>query len=137
MKSLKEYIKGNTAWIFTVIKPGSLDLTTDVVKEFAKEGWKVWRTRPKRLLPSEARRLYRVHRNEDFYNDLCKYMASDVSRAIIFKKDEPMSNDIFDQVKAIKDKIREKYGESEMRNVLHSSDSVENMEREASIYFEL
>ena len=34
-----------------------------------------------------------------------------------------------------KDKIREEYGQSEMRNVLHSSDSYKNFTHEASVYF--
>jgi nucleoside diphosphate kinase len=43
--------------------------------------------------------------------------------------------DPFGEVKKIKDEIREKYGESDMRNVLHSSDSQENMDAEALIFF--
>ena len=34
-----------------------------------------------------------------------------------------------------KDKIREEYGESDMRNVLHSSDSYKSFVHEAGIYF--
>ena len=35
----------------------------------------------------------------------------------------------------LKDEIREKYGESDMRNVLHSSDSYKNFTHESQVYF--
>ena len=140
MKTLKDYIKDNIdeyAWIFTVVKPGFLEKSQDIIKRFEMDGWSVWRTKPKQLLLSEAYRLYKVHKNESFYKDLCKYMSSGVSRAIIFKKDGKVDDDMFNEVKKIKDEIREKYGESDMRNVLHSSDSLEHMKEEASIYFQI
>ena len=36
---------------------------------------------------------------------------------------------------AIKDEIRKRYGVDEMRNAIHSSDSVKNMKRESKLYF--
>jgi hypothetical protein len=62
-------------------------------------------------------------------------MASDICRAFIFTKPGFQSKNTFKEVAKIKDGIREKYGESDMRNVLHSSDSMENMIHEASIFF--
>ena len=35
----------------------------------------------------------------------------------------------------LKDKIREEYGESDMRNVIHSSDSYKNFTHESQVYF--
>ena len=61
-------------------------------------------------------------------------MSSDISRAFILKRKSQDDNP-FKAVAKIKDEIREKYGESDMRNVLHSSDKKENMMNEAPIYF--
>lgn len=119
--------------VFVVLKPGSLDLAQVVIERFEKDGWQVERTITKKLLLSEARRLYAVHKKEDFYKDLCEYMSSGISRAFIFYN--PNSKKPFKEVKVIKDEIRENYGESDMRNVLHSSDSTKNMEKEMSVYF--
>jgi nucleoside diphosphate kinase len=59
-------------------------------------------------------------------------MSSGLTTAfILYKK----SDNIFKEFGKIKDEIREKYGESEMRNVLHSSDSFESFIREANVYF--
>ena len=138
MKDLTQYLYeavGNDSKVFVVLKPGSLDLGQTVIKRFGKAGWIVDRTTTKQLLLSEAKQLYKVHKKEDFYNDLCKYMSSDQCRAFIFKKSNSL--DPFGEVKKIKDEIREKYGESDMRNVLHSSDSQEAMDKEASIFFQV
>ena len=119
--------------VFVVLKPGSLDLAQAVIERFAQDGWTVSQTTTKKLLLSEARTLYKVHRKEDFYNDLCEYMCSDICRAFIFEKAGVL--DPFKEVKKIKEEIRETYGESDMRNVLHSSDSLKAMDNEASVFF--
>lgn len=119
--------------VFVVLKPGSLDLAQAVIERFAQDGWTVSQTTTKKLLLAEARTLYKVHRKEDFYNDLCEYMCSDICRAFIFEKAGVL--DPFKEVKKIKEEIRETYGESDMRNVLHSSDSLKAMDNEASVFF--
>lgn len=134
MKELGIYNKENQR-IFTVIKPGSLHLAKNIIEIFNKNGWEVSKLRTKQLLRKEADKLYAVHKKESFYNDLCKYMSSGPSMAIIFTRDKPSNDKIYKEVSEIKDRIRKKWGESEMRNVLHSSDSYEHMLKEMSIYF--
>lgn len=134
MKTLVEYITESISpEVFVVLKPGFLDLGQTVIERFEQDGWKMKKTTTKQLLLQEAKRLYYVHKKEDFYKDLCEYMSSAQSRAFIFVKDG--SKKPFEEVAAIKDEIREKYGESEMRNVLHSSDNAKNMQKEMSVYF--
>lgn len=135
MKCLYNYIKESLSQsrVFVVIKPGSLDLSQTIIERFKQDGWIVEHTAIKQLLLGEAKVLYQVHKNEPFYNDLCKYMSSDICRAFIFSKSG--SKHPFEEVKSIKDEIRKEYGESDMRNVLHSSDSQENMDKEASLFF--
>jgi nucleoside diphosphate kinase len=50
---------------------------------------------------------------------------------ILYKK----SDNIFEEFAKLKDKIREEYGESDMRNVLHSSDSYKSFVHESGVYF--
>lgn len=136
MKNLKEYITegiNSHKKIFVVIKPGFLDKTSDILDVYKENGWKLKFTTIKQLMPEEAKRLYAIHKKEDFYKPLCEYMSSDITRAFIFTKE--MTGDEFKEASSIKDEIREKWGESDMRNVVHSSDSKENFEKEASIYF--
>lgn len=134
MKTLLEHIMESvSSEVFVVLKPGALNLAQAVIERFAQDGWKMKKTTTKQLLLSEAKQLYYVHKKEDFYKDLCEYMSSAPSRAFIFTKEG--TKNPFKEVAAIKEEIREKYGESEMRNVLHSSDSAKNMAKEMCIYF--
>lgn len=136
MKDLKEFLLESTETdkrIFVVIKPGFLDKTSDILDVYKENGWKLKFTTIKQLMPEEAKRLYAIHKKEDFYKPLCEYMSSGITRAFIFTKET--NDDEFKEASRIKDEIREKWGESDMRNVVHSSDSKENFEKEASIYF--
>ena len=136
MKNLKEYITeglNSHKEIFVVIKPGFLDKTSDILDVYKENGWELEFTTIKQLMPEEARKLYAIHKKKDFYKPLCEYMSSDITRAFIFTKET--NDDEFKEASRIKDEIREKWGESDMRNVVHSSDSKENFEKEASIYF--
>ena len=123
--------------IFVIIKPGFLNgyVAQAIIKEFTDRGWKVERTHTKRLLLSEVKRLYDIHKKEDWFGDLCDYMTSDLCMGILFTKDKPMSEKMFDETNKIKDVIRKKLGESEMRNAIHSSDSLERLQIERGIFF--
>ena len=123
------------AWIFTIVKPGFEKQCKEIVEMFEKEGWKLKRTRPKMLTLREAHVLYAVHKKEDFYQELCEYMASDLSIGMIFEKNCKINKAMFEEVDKIKDRIRAKWGKSDMKNVLHSSDSLLHMEQESQIYF--
>ena len=141
MKTLKEYLNNfglfdeNKSWVFTIVKPGFSQYSQQIIDKFVENGWRVAKTKSKQLLLKEACKLYEIRKNEDFYKDLCKYMSSGISTAILYTKDEPMTDKLFKEVDKIKDEIRDEYGESDMRNVMHSSDSLEHMKFEASIYF--
>ena len=138
MENLASYLSTNISdpmrkdHVFVIIKPGFYNLANELFATFSEHGYKVIKSKTKRLTMEEAKSLYKVHKKEDFYNDLCKYMTSGITMAFILKK---KSDDIFKEFAKLKDQIREKYGESDMRNVLHSSDSYKNFTHESQIYF--
>ena len=142
MKDLKSYLHSvvdpiskdplRKNHVLVVIKPGFENLLGTLCDLFKQKGYKIVKTKTKQLLLSEAKELYKVHAKEDFYEDLCKYMSSGLSTAMILYK---KSDDIFKDFENLKDKIREEYGESDMRNVIHSSDSYKNFTHESQVYF--
>ena len=138
MKTLTTYLASNIGdpmrknYVLAVIKPGFEQLLGTVSNMFINNGYEIVKTRSKRLTLSEAKQLYIVHKNESFYKDLCNYMSSGVTTAFILKK---KSDNIFDEFAKLKDKIRDEYGESDMRNVIHSSDSYKNFTHESQVYF--
>ena len=120
--------------VFVVVKPGFLKLSQVIINELTKVGFSVVKTRPKLLKLSEAQRLYRVHQKEDFYKPLCKYMSSDISIGMLFQFSGE-HNEVFTRLQKVKEQIRDKYSESDMRNVMHSSENYTEMQKEARIYF--
>lgn len=138
MESLTTYLSSNISdpmrkdHVFVIIKPGFYNLSNELFKIFTEHDYKMVKSKTKRLTLDEAKSLYEVHKKEDFYEDLCKYMSSDITMAFILKK---KSDNIFEEFAKLKDEIRKKYGESDMRNVLHSSDSYKNFTHESQVYF--
>lgn len=121
--------------IFVIIKPGFLDKAKDIINIFRKNGWMLSRTRTKQLNLNEAKMIYRPLQDEPFFRELIQYMSSGPSMGIIFSKPGRISKRTFDQTKKIKDYVRYKWSINDCRNVMHSSDSLSNMERESKFYF--
>ena len=120
-------------YVFIIIKPGFERISDLIINRIKEDGWNISRTCAKRLLPVEAKKLYSIHKDEDWYDDLCKYMSSGPSIAILWSR-KKKDSDPFKDMEKIKDELREKYGESDMRNVMHSSDSEEHQNNEMHIY---
>lgn len=140
MKPLSVYLQNPTMTatmipkeVFVVVKPGFLNKANAIIDKFARAGFRFVAMRTKRLTFGEAKRMYYVHKDEDFYYNLCKYMSSGPCIGIRF--DARGIDDPFKAAADLKDKIRKLYGEDDMRNCLHSSDNAENMHKEMSVFF--
>ena len=133
MKSLKIYLTDpKKDEVFIIIKPGFLKKSGEIMKIIKDEGFELIKTRTKLLTLKEAQTLYQIHKEEEWYKPLCNYMSSDLSLGLLFRSKD---KDPLKKMGEIKDKIRKKFGESDMRNVMHSSDSYEHMLEEQCIYF--
>lgn len=125
-----------TRYVFAVVKPGFSKISKDIIDRMTEEGFSLYKTRTKMLTEREARLLYKVHKEEDFYDALCKYMSSDYTIGLLFTYPEQWKKEkAFKLMDKVKDGVRADYSESDMRNAMHSSDSEENMRFEMSMYF--
>ena len=130
MKSLVEFItESQNKKEFMIIKPEFLHLKNQILDYLKDYGIIPIREMRKTLTLSEAKKIYKPHAEEDFYEDLCKYMSSGDSIGFV------LCNYKGADLLKMKDNIRKKYGVDEMRNVIHSSDSGLNVYRESKIYF--
>jgi len=114
---------------FMIIKPEFCHLKNEILEFLKQHKIIVVRELRKTLSLSEAKKLYKPHAQEDFYNDLCEYMASGDSIGFV------LCNYGGEDMLKLKDEIRKKWGKDEMRNAIHSSDSGLNVHRESQIYF--
>ena len=81
MKQLSEFILESSRALenkreFVIIKPGFLDKRNDIVEYLKNHNVIITAELRKTLTLDEARKIYKVHSKEDFYKDLCNYMAS-------------------------------------------------------------
>ena len=136
MKTLIQYIKesDNTQInSFVILKPEFLSHEDDFLSMLKNNGWQIVQKQTLQLTHEQAQELYKMHKDKKFYKDLCKYMSSDKCMCCTCHKstDKPI-----EEMNKIKDKIRNAWGKSEMKNAMHSSDSIENVNRERKIIFD-
>lgn len=115
---------------FAILKPGFDDLEDEFCNLLKLNDWKIVDKKKKKLTPNQAHALYLPHKDESFYNTLCDYMTSGdcVCMTCHKKCDDPIKD-----MNIFKDKIRNQWGKDEMKNAMHSSDSLDNVAREAAI----
>lgn len=137
MQTLYEVLNSQLGYqlIFTIIKPGFLQYAQQILDIFKEHGWEMDQTRIKALTFDEAKELYKVHKKEDWYEALCRYMSSGVSRAIMFTKPGKQTKQTYEDVAKIKEGIRERWGIDDCKNVMHSSDCMSALEHESRFYF--
>lgn len=133
MKKLSDIINEGlvkqTKQEFIIIKPGFLKYSTRILDELLTKGFIVRNRSVQKLTLKTAKKIYKSHKDEPFYDDLCQYMSSGYSMGVTLLNTKGLD------LTAIKDDIRNRYGVDEMRNAIHSSDSKSNVKRESKLYF--
>lgn len=137
MKTINEFIKEaleeDEINGFCILKPEFLDHEDDWFNMLKNDGWNIVNKVKRTLSHDEAEELYKMHKGKDFYNNLCKYMSSsDCICCVCYKK----CQDPIKDMDKLKDKVRDAWGKDDMKNGMHSSDSLENVKREYKLIFE-
>lgn len=143
MKNITKFIYEHLATpedakAFIIIKPGFLDYADEIFKYISDKGFIIHdHTNPMKLSGEQIKDLYGCHSKEDWYDDLCKYMASGeiIAAEYVFDYDKHPGVNTISLMKEIKHHFRDKYGKDDMKNCMHSSDSLENVQREGKIIF--
>ena len=134
MKTFTQFIKEQNAELnaFVILKPEFLKYEQQWLDMLKNNDWQIIQKKKLKLTHEQAEELYEMHKDKDFYKDLCNYMSSDDCICCTCHKD---CGDPIKEMKKLKDKARDAWGKSEMKNVMHSSDSLENVERESKVVF--
>ena len=140
LENLPEIVKPNDKSLeqdqmngFCILKPEFLDHEEDWKNMLTNNGWRIMQTVRKTISLDDAKELYKALKAKKFYNDLCNYMASGDCICCMCYRD--CENPIKD-MKTIKDMVRKAWGIDDMKNAMHSSDSLENVKRECKLIFE-
>ena len=115
---------------FAILKPGFQKYKDEWLKLMKDCGWRILDKSASTLTYGQAKELYKMHKGKDFYEDLVKYMSSEPCLCCACYKD---CDDPIKEMCEIKDIVRQNWGIDDMKNCMHSSDSIYNVGREANI----
>ena len=136
MKKLSTYyedlVLDPKANCFCMLKPGFVKYKDEFEKLLRAYGWKICKTCTKLFTRPEIEEFYICHKDKGFYNKLCDYMITEACQCYAVYKH--IKNPVKD-MESFKEKIRQEWGEDEMRNGMHSSDSDDNVKREIELAF--
>lgn len=123
--------------ILVIVKPKFEEYEQKILEMVCEAGFKMVNIKTKTLSIDEAKQLYAVHKDKEFFEPLCEYMSSGPSTAMIFVPVNPVWKEkkAINTIAKIKDWVRNEWGESERMNVMHSSDSYASAREESKAYF--
>ncbi len=134
---------GSVQRTFSFLKPESLrqHIVGEVISRLERKGFVLKKLRLHKISRSEAEELYRVHRGKPFFHELVDHVTS--GPVILMVVEGPNAVEALrkligatNPLVAEPGTIRGDLSNSITANVIHASDSKENAEREASIFFD-
>lgn len=126
----------------SIIKPDATqrNLTGAIVARLEDAGLRVVAQRRIQLTPDLAKKLYHVHRDRAFFDDLCEFMTSGPVVVQVLEGDDAISKNrevmgATNPANAGKGTIRCDFGQSVEANSVHGSDGPETAQREIAFFF--
>lgn len=127
---------------FVMIKPDAVlrGLIGEVISRLEHKGLKIVGMRMIKMSDEEASALYSVHKDKPFYNDLIRFIRSGPVVVMAVEGESAVSilRRIIgptDSKEAPPGTLRGDFSCSKGMNIIHASDSLENAQKEISIFF--
>ena len=121
---------------FVIIKPEFLKYTDEIIRDLHRHDFVIIEADEKTLTKEEAEGIYSCHKGKPFFEELIKYMTSSPCIGMIVLSPFSDRESSIEALKKLKDKYRKRYGIDKTRNVIHTSDSYQNVLYEAEAFFE-
>jgi len=126
----------------TILKPDCVrkELIGEVTKRIQEAGFNIVAMKMMRLTQDTAGGFYAVHKDQPFYDELCKFMSSGPCVPMILEKENAIEDfrtfiGATDPADADDGTIRADFADSVGENIIHGSDSVKNGIKEAKYFF--
>lgn len=125
-----------------IIKPDGMyrRLVGEIIGRFEKKGFKIAAAKLMQITPQLAKKLYAVHKGKNFFNRLVKYISSAPVFVMVLEGEKiieitrKMMGATFGY-DALPGTIRGDFGTSQVRNLVHGSDSAKSAQKEISLFF--
>ena len=121
---------------FIIIKPEFLKYTDNIIRDLHRLDFIVIEAMEKTLTREEAETIYSVHKGKPFYEELIDYMTSSPCIGMILLSPFSDRESTIETLKQVKERYRKRYSIDKTRNVMHSSDSYQNVIYEAEAFFD-
>lgn len=125
-----------------VIKPDAVErkLIGDIIQRVERKGLEIKALKMERITLEKAEKHYEVHKEKEFYNDLINFITSGPVVLMVIEGENCIQ--IVRQMAgstspldAIPGSIRGDYSVDLLKNIVHTSDSVESSRREIKNFF--
>ncbi|WP_448821654.1 nucleoside-diphosphate kinase [Cetobacterium sp.] len=125
-----------------VIKPDAVErkLIGDIIQRVERKGLEIKALKMERITLEKAEKHYEVHKEKEFYNDLINFITSGPVVLMVIEGENCVQ--IVRQMAgstspldAIPGSIRGDYSVDLLKNIVHTSDSVESSRREIKNFF--
>lgn len=127
---------------FVMIKPDGVrrGLVGTILQRYEQKGLRIVDAKFMKVPRKLAEEHYREHRSKPFFSDLINYITSGPVFAMVLEGEKAVSlvrllNGATRVEEALPGTIRGDFATSTTENLVHGSDSVENAEREISLWF--
>ncbi|MCQ5362359.1 MAG: nucleoside-diphosphate kinase [Candidatus Methanomethylicia archaeon] len=127
---------------FVMIKPDAVlrGLVGEVISRLERKGLKIVGMRMIKMSEEEASSLYSVHKGKPFYEDLIRFIRSAPVVVMAIEGESAISVvrrliGPTDSKEAPPGTVRGDFSCSKSMNIIHASDSLDNAQRELSIFF--
>ncbi|WP_112181180.1 MULTISPECIES: nucleoside-diphosphate kinase [Paraliobacillus] len=127
---------------FIMIKPDGVKraIIGELISRFEKKGYRMITARMLTMTSEVANQHYQEHRNKEYYPGLKEYITSGPVFAMVWAGEDIVEQSRMmigatDPAQAEAGTIRADYGTDKRRNVIHSSDSLQNARREINLFF--
>jgi len=125
-----------------LIKPDAVQrgIAGTIIARFERRGLRIVAMKMIQMDKALAQRHYAVHQNKPFFNDLVKFITSSPIIAAVFEGKNAVevirqTMGETNSAKASPGTIRGDYGIDLQYNLVHGSDSLENAQKEISLFF--
>ena len=125
-----------------VIKPDAVErkLIGDIIQRVERKGLEIKALKMERIALEKAEKHYEVHKEKEFYNDLINFITSGPVVLMVIEGENCIQ--IVRQMAgstspldAMPGSIRGDYSVDLLKNIVHTSDSVESSRREIKNFF--
>ncbi|MBC7112656.1 MAG: nucleoside-diphosphate kinase [Candidatus Methanomethyliales bacterium] len=127
---------------FVMIKPDAVlrGLVGEVISRLERKGLKIVGMRMIKMSEEEASSLYSVHKGKPFYDELIRFIRSAPVVVMAIEGESAISVvrrliGPTDSKEAPPGTVRGDFSCSKSMNIIHASDSLDNAQRELSIFF--